>query len=75
MTKPKFIAQVGNVYFLGRIGMSLRWATSDITHEELPAEIKHLLRRLDRLEARQARSRGDGESSGKSAAASKDAEA
>jgi hypothetical protein len=54
MPEPKFIAQVGNIYFLARIGSSLRWATSDITREELSPEINLLLRRLDRLEARRA---------------------
>jgi hypothetical protein len=53
MPAPKFVAQVQNVYFLARIGSTLRWATSDITHEELSPDIKRLLRRLDRMEARQ----------------------
>jgi hypothetical protein len=35
-----------------RIGSSLRWATQDISREELPANIKHLLARLERFEAR-----------------------
>jgi hypothetical protein len=49
---PKYAARVDNIYFVGRIGESLRWATEDIAREELPANIQHLLARLDRLEAR-----------------------
>ena len=52
MSKSKYTARIDNVYFLSRIGSSLRWATLNISREELPANIKHLLARLDRLEAR-----------------------
>ena len=52
MPRRKYVAQVDNIYFLSRIGESLRWATSDITREALPEEVVLLLRRLDRLEAR-----------------------
>jgi hypothetical protein len=52
MDKPKYAAKIENIYFLSRIGPSLRWATEDIVREELPANIKHLLAKLDRLEAR-----------------------
>jgi hypothetical protein len=52
MEKPKYAACIDNIYFLPRIGRSLRWATEDIAREELTAEIKHLLARLDRLEAK-----------------------
>jgi hypothetical protein len=54
---PKYAVRIDNIYFLDRIGASLRWATEDIAREELPADIKHLLNRLDRLEAR-ARAKG-----------------
>jgi hypothetical protein len=50
MQKPKHTA-VGNIYFLSRIGESLRWATQDIVRDDLPADIQHLLNRLDRREA------------------------
>ena len=53
MSASKYAAQIDNVYFLARIGQSLRWATSDIAHEELPEDVLRLLRRLDRLERRQ----------------------
>ena len=53
MPTPKYVAQISNVYFLTRIGESLRWATSDIAQEELPANVILLLRRLDRQERRQ----------------------
>ena len=52
MPRRKYVAQVENIYFLSRIGESLRWATSDITREALPEEVVLLLRRLDQLEAR-----------------------
>jgi hypothetical protein len=50
--RPKY-AQLKNVVFLDRIGDSLRWATSDVTQEELPEDIRFLLRLLDRLERKQ----------------------
>ena len=52
MDKPKYTARIENVYFLDRVGETLHWATQDIADEELPANIKQLLARLDRLEAR-----------------------
>lgn len=52
MANPKYTARIDNIYFLARIGESLRWATEDIAREQLPANIQHLLARLDRLEAR-----------------------
>jgi hypothetical protein len=55
---PKYTARVENIYFLSRIGLSLRWATQDIAREDLPPNIKHLLARLDRLEAR-AKAKGE----------------
>jgi hypothetical protein len=53
MDKAKYAARIDNIYFLARIGESLRWATEDMACEELPANIRHLLARLDRLEARE----------------------
>jgi hypothetical protein len=58
MNKPKYTAQIENVYFLSRIGSTLRWATQDIAREDLPPDIKRLLGRLDRLETR-AKAKGD----------------
>jgi hypothetical protein len=52
MDKSKYAARIDNIYFLDRTGQSLRWATEDIAREELPVNIRHLLARLDRLEAR-----------------------
>jgi len=59
MAKPKVAAKLDNVVFLSNIGAALRWATSEIPQEDLPAEIVRLLRRLDRVEksARAASSR------------------
>jgi hypothetical protein len=53
MGKSKYTARIDNIYFLSRIGESLRWATEDIARAKLPANIRHLLARLDRLEARE----------------------
>jgi|RhiMetdeSRZDD1v2_1073273.scaffolds.fasta_scaffold100736_3 hypothetical protein len=52
---PKYVAQIENVYFVRRIGASLRQATADIAREDLPENIRHLLRRLDRLEAKDSK--------------------
>ena len=52
MQNSKYSARVDNIYFLSRIGSSLRWATQDIAPADLPADVKLLLARLDRLEAR-----------------------
>jgi hypothetical protein len=49
--KPKFTARVNNIYFLSRIGSSLRWATQGLAPEELSRDVKHMLERLDELEA------------------------
>ena len=50
MQKPKFTARVDNIYFLSRIGSSLRWATQGLAPEELSSDVKHMLERLDELE-------------------------
>ncbi len=50
--KPKYSAQIENIFFLSRIGSTLRWATQDVAREDLPPDIERLLARLDRLEAR-----------------------
>jgi hypothetical protein len=47
----KYTVRVDNVYFLSRIGLSLRWATRHIAHEELPTDIRQLLTQLEQLEA------------------------
>ncbi len=54
MRKPRHTAQIENIYFLSRIGSTLRWATQDIAREDIPTDIKRLLDRLERLEARAA---------------------
>ena len=51
MQQPKFTARVNNIYFLSRIGSSLRWATQGLAPEELSRDVKHMLERLDELEA------------------------
>jgi hypothetical protein len=50
--KPKYVARIDNVYFLKHLGASLRRAAGQIATEELPDDIRLLLRRLDRLETR-----------------------
>ena len=52
MRSSKYTARVDNIYFLSRVGSTLRWATEDIAREELPTDVKHLLARLDRVKAR-----------------------
>lgn len=47
----KYTVRIGNVYFLCRIGLTLRWATRSLAAEELPADVRDLLARLDELEA------------------------
>jgi len=49
----KYTVRIGNVYFLSRIGLSLRWATRNMAREELPSDVRQLLDRLDELEARE----------------------
>lgn len=51
-TKQKYVARIDNVYFINRVGASLREATSHVATEELPENIRLLLRRLNRLEVR-----------------------
>jgi hypothetical protein len=50
MQKPKFTARVYNIYFLSRIGSSLRWARQGLAPEGAVARC-HMLERLDELEA------------------------
>jgi hypothetical protein len=52
MAKPKYTARIDNIYFLSRIGLSLRWATQNIAREDLPANVRQLLARLERVEER-----------------------
>jgi hypothetical protein len=51
MEKPKYSARVKNIYFLPRIGLSLRWATQGMAPEDLSSNVKHMLERLEQLEA------------------------
>ena len=50
--QPKYVARIDNVYFINCVGASLRAATSKLTTEELPENIRLLLRRLKRMEDR-----------------------
>jgi hypothetical protein len=50
--QPKYVARIDNVYFINRVGASLREATSNLTTEELPQNLRLLLRRLKRMEDR-----------------------
>ncbi len=52
--KPKY-PQLANIVFLDFVGQTLRDATNDIPQEQLPEEIQRLLRRLERVEIRDAR--------------------
>jgi hypothetical protein len=62
MNNPKHTARIENIFFLSRIGSTLRWATQDIAREDLPPDIKRLLGRLDRLEGKAA-AKGSGHKS------------
>lgn len=54
MYGPKY-PQLANIVFLSKVGETLRLATSDVPRDELPDDIKHLLRRLERVEERDRR--------------------
>jgi hypothetical protein len=60
MTRTKSAARLDNVVFLSRIGATLRWVTQDIAREDLPPDVRRLLGRLERLEARRERKDPDG---------------
>jgi len=51
--RPKY-PQLANLVFLDKVGETLRQTTSDIVQEELPEDIRLLLRRLERLEQKKA---------------------
>ena len=51
--RPKY-PQLANLVFLDKVGETLRQATRDIVQEELPEDIRLLLRRLERLEQKKA---------------------
>jgi hypothetical protein len=53
MSKPKYSVRIGNVYFLARIGLSLRWAAAGVASEQLAPEVRQLLTRLAQVEAQQ----------------------
>src|SRR3954451_22312897 len=57
--KPKYVARIDNVYFMRRLGASLREPPSHVTTEALPEDIRLLLRRLERLEGRDMRRKPD----------------
>ena len=50
--KPKYVARIDNIYFVNRVGASLRAATDHVITDDLPENIRLLLRRLERLEVR-----------------------
>jgi hypothetical protein len=50
---------LANIVFLDKVGETLRQVTSDITREELPADIQLLLRRLERLERKEKLKKND----------------
>lgn len=54
MRSHKYSVRIGNVYFLARIGLSLRWAAAGAAPDQLTQEVRHLLTRLDQVEAQQA---------------------
>jgi hypothetical protein len=48
--EPKYVARLGNVYFLNSLGCSLRAATNGMAEHQLPSDVRRALRHLDRLE-------------------------
>jgi hypothetical protein len=62
--KPRHTARIENIFFISRIGATLRWATQDIAQQDLPPDIKRLLGRLDRLEARAEAKKANGSDDG-----------
>jgi hypothetical protein len=50
MDRQVYRARIGNIYFLSRIGQTLKWATQDVAREELPPKIQRLLAQLERAE-------------------------
>jgi hypothetical protein len=56
--RPKY-PQLANIVFLDKVGETLRQVTSDITREELPEDIRLLLRRLERLERKETLKKND----------------
>lgn len=59
MTRSKYSVRIGNVYFLSRIGLSLRWATEGLAPEQLSPDVRNLLARLDQIEAQELAARGN----------------
>jgi hypothetical protein len=55
MSRPnsprKYTVRIGNVFFLSRIGLSLRWAAQNIDGHDIPADVRQLLARLEKVEA------------------------
>jgi hypothetical protein len=52
-TTSRYTVRVDNVYFLSRVGLSLRWATEGVAREDLSADVRRLLAQLDELEAQE----------------------
>jgi hypothetical protein len=50
MDKLVYTVRLGNIFFLSRIGQTLKWATQDVAREELPPKIQRLLAQLERAE-------------------------
>src|SRR5262249_22825897 len=44
-------ARIDNIYFLARVGSSLRWAAQGVRPEDLSSDVKHMLERLDQPDA------------------------
>jgi hypothetical protein len=54
--KSKSLPRASTIfYFLPRIGSSLRWAAAGLPPEDLSSDGKHMLERLDELDARAQR--------------------
>jgi hypothetical protein len=54
MSRLQKYPQFANITFLGKVGETLRQAVGETATSDLPEEIRLLLRRLERMERRQA---------------------
>jgi hypothetical protein len=47
----KYQRELDNIFFLARLGTTLRWLSSDIVHRRIPSEMCRILREIERDDA------------------------
>jgi len=57
LRQRRYTARIDNVYFLSRIGLTLRWVTSSLPPQDIPANVRQLLARLEEVEAEEIAAR------------------